>query len=98
MQFPCQDLCTQRIPAMQRNRLDISPSRDYTHYMLKEQAMKEPLSIHPRNWPTTGNGKKKNTCTPVNPTRKARAVQGIKAHLERHPNDVMSQARLTKLS
>lgn len=28
------------------------------------------LSIHPRNWPNTGNGKVKNTCATPKPGRK----------------------------
>ena len=37
--------------------------------------MIESLSIHPRNWKSTGNGETKNTCAPRNPKRRGKLAR-----------------------
>lgn len=51
-------------------------------------------SIHPRVWL---GGKKKDTSKPPSRMKIDRAAAGIRRHLESHPHDGMSQARLAKL-
>jgi hypothetical protein len=59
---------------------------------------KTSLSIHPRNWKGTSNREKRNTSgTRKKPGRIERVIAAIEAHVERHPNDAMSQSRLGKL-
>lgn len=51
--------------------------------------------IHPRVfWP---DGVKKNTCKPKSKARLERVANAIAAHLENHPHDEMSAARLSNL-
>lgn len=55
------------------------------------------LSIHPR----VENGRtvhdKVNTCLSPLKGKRERLIANIEAHLERHPNDGVSAARLSKL-
>jgi hypothetical protein len=65
---------------------------------MAQDKQKDQLSIHPRNWRTTATSEKKNTSgTRKKPGRVERSIEAITAHLERHPNDAMSQSRLGKL-
>ena len=53
-------------------------------------------SIHPRAF-YGSDGVKKNTAKPRNRRRFERALAGIEKHLETHPHDAMSQARVQVL-
>ncbi len=54
----------------------------------------ESLSIHPRNWKTTGNGVKKNTAGPSSiKKRMEKMMAGLEKHLESNPRDGEAQKR-----
>ena len=53
-------------------------------------------SIHPRAIFGT-RGIKKNTCNPRSKAKLDRALAGISKHLDKHPRDAMSQARVAVL-
>ena len=54
-------------------------------------------SIHPRNWPGTGNRIKKNTSYPPRLETRQRLIAALSEHLGRHPRDKMTRARLDRL-
>ena len=59
------------------------------------------LSIHPRNWPAKvfpwPQRRKLNTSLQPNPSTKEKVIEGIREHVSRHPNDVVSKSRLKTL-
>ena len=56
----------------------------------------ESLSIHPRNWKTTGNGIKKNTAKPSSiMKRMTKMITGLERHIEANPGDGQAQRRLS---
>ena len=55
----------------------------------------ENRSIHPRAW--LGGGQKKNTANPRSAAKLTRALKGIQKHLEHHPGDGMSRARVATI-
>jgi hypothetical protein len=55
------------------------------------------LSIHPRHWPNTGNGKKVNTNKTKLRSTIERSIAAIQKYLEDHPNDARSRMHLKKL-
>jgi hypothetical protein len=54
------------------------------------------FSIHPRSWPG-GSREKRNTCNPRSHRKLERALAGIEKHLEQHPHDGVSAARVAKI-
>lgn len=55
----------------------------------------ESLSIHPRNWKSTKEGVKKNTCAPSSlHKRMSRMVAGLERHIENNPRDGDAKKRL----
>jgi hypothetical protein len=70
------------------------------YYRREVMADRAPLanSIHPRSWKGHGTGEKRNTSgNRKKPGRVERSIAAIEGHLEKHPNDAMSQSHLTKL-
>ena len=52
------------------------------------------LSIHPRNWPSVGDGKKSNTCKARNPSRKGKLAQAEKRRKIRRDDHATTIGRL----
>jgi hypothetical protein len=51
------------------------------------------ISIHPRT-SVFGHGPKLNTAKPTSRRKLERQLRGIEGHLEKHPDDLMSQGRV----